>query len=286
MVPSPSDATLFASGSDDGNVCIWSREEKKPREVLKVGYPVTALEWTKDGSGLFVGGIDNQIHVSSSNHSLLREANLADSSSAPSFAPLQLYDLHQKAILYSLSLHTDTITTLRLSPSGSYLFSFGFDSSLKVWDVRPFAISSNDLNPSDSASSTSEQRIYKTLSGAIAPMDNALIKGNWSKDGKRIILGSGDRSCVVWDVESSKMVYKLPGHRGTCTAGDYHPKEPIGEYRSLLHEGSSVDVLTLPCLLFPQSFQVRSMVSYYSERLNRRETSQFVQMDIQTMASL
>lgn len=272
MVPSPSDATLFASGSDDGNVCIWNREEKKPREVLKVGYPVTALEWTKDGSGLFVGGIDNQIHVSSKRDPLLREED--GPTADPSFAflaPVQLYDLHQKAILYSLSLHTDTITTLRLSPSGSYLFSFGFDSSLKVWDVRPFAISSNDLNPSDSASSTSEQRIYKTLSGAIAPMDNALIKGNWSKDGKRIILGSGDRSCVVWDVESSKIMYKLPGHRGTSTAGDYHPKEPIGEYRSLLNEGSSVDVLTPPCLLFPQSFQVRSMVSYYSERLNRRK---------------
>lgn len=64
VAPSPADATLFASGSDDGDVCIWKTEEKQPLETLKVGYPVTALEWTKDGSGIFVGGIDNQIHVS------------------------------------------------------------------------------------------------------------------------------------------------------------------------------------------------------------------------------
>lgn len=62
--PCPSDATLFASGSDDGTMCIWKVDERKPLEVLNVGYPVTAVEWAQDGSGLFVGGIDNQIHVS------------------------------------------------------------------------------------------------------------------------------------------------------------------------------------------------------------------------------
>lgn len=64
VAPSPSDVTLFASGSDDADICIWRVDERKPWEVLKVGYPVTAIEWTKDGSGLFVGGLDNQIHVS------------------------------------------------------------------------------------------------------------------------------------------------------------------------------------------------------------------------------
>ncbi|PWN18438.1 WD40 repeat-like protein [Microstroma glucosiphilum] len=203
VAPSPADATLFASGSDDGDVCIWNTEEKQPLESLKVGYPVTALEWTKDGSGLFVGGIDNQIH---------------------------LYDLHRKQILYSLNLHTDTITSLTLSPSGSYLFSFSLDSTLRVWDVRPFAISSSngdaagEVNEEDRAS---QERLYRTLSGALNGADALLIKGGWSRDGRRIILGSGDRTCVVWDVESEKILYKLPGHRGTCTAAAYHPKEPI-----------------------------------------------------------
>lgn len=64
VAPSPADSDLFASGSDDGDICIWKVDERTPWEVLRVGYPVTALEWAKDGSGLFVGGLDNQIHVS------------------------------------------------------------------------------------------------------------------------------------------------------------------------------------------------------------------------------
>lgn len=67
--------------------------------------------------------------------------------------------------------------------------------------------------------------------------DQLLIKANWSKagtssrgygtSGDRVVAGSGDRTCVIWDVESGKILYKLPGHRGTCTAADYHPREPI-----------------------------------------------------------
>ncbi|CAO1621657.1 unnamed protein product [Parajaminaea phylloscopi] len=197
VAPAPSDATLFASGSDDGDICIWKIDEKKPWEVLKVGYPVTAIEWTKDGSGLFVGGLDNRIH---------------------------LYDLHRKEIIYSLESHTDTITSLRLSPSGSHLLSFSLDSSLKVWDVRPFAVSSGADGDGDGA----EERLQGSYSGAVAGTDSVLIKAGWSRDGKRIVCGSGDRTCVVWDVElAGKILYKLPGHRGTCTAAALHPREPI-----------------------------------------------------------
>ncbi|CAO1635106.1 unnamed protein product [Sympodiomycopsis kandeliae] len=203
VVPCPSDSSLFASGSDDGNVCIWKTDERKPWEVLKVGYPVTALEWTKDGSGLFVGGIDNQIH---------------------------LYDLHRKQILYTLSSHTDTISVLRLSPSGSYLLSYSFDSSIKIWDVRPFAIASDE-------SSQHSERLHKTLTAgnSMGSTDQLLIKANWSKmkihnsnqETSRLIVGCNDGSSIVWNVEQEKILYKLPGHRGTCTAVDYHPKEPI-----------------------------------------------------------
>lgn len=114
----------------------------------------------------------------------------------------QLYDLHRKQILYSLNSHTDTITSLTLSPSGSYLFSFSLDSSLRVWDVRPFAISSSNGDAAGQVSEedrASQERLYRTLSGALNGADALLIKGGWSRDGRRIILGSGDRTCVVWE---------------------------------------------------------------------------------------
>ena len=67
-----------------------------------------------------------------------------------------------------------------------------------------------------------------------------------------VAVGSADRTVVVWDVASRKMVYKLPGHKGIylfniyfvllcmdwiklilglgvgcVTEVDWHPKEPV-----------------------------------------------------------
>lgn len=140
----------------------------------------------------------------------------------------QLYDLHRRKITYTLSAHSDTITSLRLSPSGSYLLSLSLDSSLKIWDVRPFAVAST-TSSDGSGDDPTAQRLSQTLSGALASNESLLIRASWSRDGKRITSGSGDRTCVVWDVESSRILYKLPGHRGTCTAAALHPTEPIGE---------------------------------------------------------
>ena len=35
--------------------------------------------------------------------------------------------------------HTDTITGLSISPDGNFVLSNSMDSSLRKWDVRPFA---------------------------------------------------------------------------------------------------------------------------------------------------
>ena len=43
-------------------------------------------------------------------------------------------------------------------------------------------------------------------------------------------MGGADRTVCIWDVESGKVLYKLPGHKGTVTSVDFHPKEPISAY--------------------------------------------------------
>ena len=93
--------------------------------------------------------------------------------------------------------------------------------------------------------------------GAPAGFENTLLRGAWSKDddGRRVAVGGADRTVCIWEVESGKVLYKvrigrtlylstfscpvqLPGHKGTVTSVDFHPKEPISEYYSfcrLLH---------------------------------------------------
>jgi Prp8 binding protein len=54
---------LVASAADDGLVKIWDIEAKDPIDEIELGYPVTAIKWSEDGQQLFIGGIDNDIHV-------------------------------------------------------------------------------------------------------------------------------------------------------------------------------------------------------------------------------
>lgn len=54
---------LVASASDDGLVKVWDVEAKNPIDEIELGYPVTAIRWSEDGQQIFIGGIDNDIHV-------------------------------------------------------------------------------------------------------------------------------------------------------------------------------------------------------------------------------
>lgn len=189
---------LIVSASDDGRVMVWDPEAKEPLDILEVEYPVTAVAFSDDSSQIYVGGIDNQIHI---------------------------YDLTRKSIILSLRGHMDTITSVSLSPSGSHLLSTAFDDTLRIWDVRPFA---PEPNPADPNANTANPRLYRTLRGTtFGGFENLLIKAGWSADGEKVVAGGADRTCTIWDVESLTILYKLPGHKGTCTAAVFHPREPI-----------------------------------------------------------
>lgn len=81
-----------------------------------------------------------------------------------------------------------------------------------IYDVRPF--------------SSDPMRVYRSLTGAPSGFEQTLIKVSWSKhdNGARIAVGGGDRTVTVWEVETGKVLYKLPGHKGTVTGVDFHPR--------------------------------------------------------------
>jgi len=96
-----------------------------------------------------------------------------------------------------LTGHTDTPTSLSLSPNGSYLLSPSFSSQTIVHDVRPFSPSPN--------------RIHRMLRGAPAGFENTLLRAAWSQDdnGRRAAVGGADRMVCIWDVESCNILYKV-----------------------------------------------------------------------------
>lgn len=126
---------------------------------------------------------------------------------------IRVWDLRKKAPVYSLLGHRDTITALRVSPDSQSLLSYAMDATVRTWDVRPFAPT---------------ERAIRTFDGATAGIEQNLLGASWDGEGRKIAAASGDGTVVVWSSETGKLMYKLPGHRGTVNCAEFAPgKEPI-----------------------------------------------------------
>ncbi|KAH8808079.1 WD repeat-containing protein-like protein [Xylogone sp. PMI_703] len=167
---------ILISGSDDGYRHLGSPDKSG----------LTAVALAEAGNELYSGGIDNDIKV---------------------------WDMRRKAVVYSMLGHTDTISSLRVSPDSQTLLSNSMDSTVRTWDIRPFAPT---------------ERHIRTFDGAPAGMEKNLIRASWNPDGKKIAAGAGDGTAVVWSSETGKLLYKLPGHKGTVNCAEFSPaSDPI-----------------------------------------------------------
>lgn len=123
------------------------------------------------------------------------------------------WDLRKTAApVWTLSGHADTLCSLKVDPEGSFLLSSSMDGTLRIWDVRAYA---------------PEQRCTKVLRGIAHGIDKSLLRANWSADGGMVGCGSADRNVYLFDSLSGTTKYCLPGHTGSVTEVDFHPKQPI-----------------------------------------------------------
>ena len=179
---------MLVSGSDDGCIGFWDSRQKRAIDFIETEFPITSIAVAEAGNELYSGGIDNDIKV---------------------------WDMRKKAVAYSMAGHTDTVTSLQVSPDTQALLSNSHDGTVRTWDIRPFA-------PTD--------RHIKTYDGAPGGLERNLIRASWDPKGERIATGSGDRTVVVWDVRTGKLLYKLPGHKGTVNDVRFSPgDEPISK---------------------------------------------------------
>lgn len=179
---------LLLSGSDDGYIGIWDPRQKAAVDFMDTGFPVTAVVLAEAGNEIYSGGIDNDIKV---------------------------WDVRKQEVIYTLRGHTDTVTSLEISPDSQTLLSNSHDSTVRTWDIRPFA-------PVD--------RSMRTYDGAPTGLEKNLIRASWDSKGAKICAGAGDRTVVVWDARSGKLLYKLPGHNGVVNDVRFSPtEEPISK---------------------------------------------------------
>jgi WD40 repeat protein/tRNA A-37 threonylcarbamoyl transferase component Bud32 len=93
--------------------------------------------------------------------------------------------------------HSESVSSVAISPDGKWIVSGSRDSTVKVWD-----------------SSTGQELL--TLRGHTGPVNGVAI----NPDGQRIVSGSADRTVKVWDAASGKELLTLKGitHWVNCVA--------------------------------------------------------------------
>jgi len=176
---------LICSGSDDNMVKVWDRRKKGEIMSFDSKYQVLSVAFNNSAEQVFSSGVDNAV---------------------------KCWDMRKNGLLYQLNGHTDSPTGLSLSPDGNFLASNAMDSTIRVWDVRPYA---------------SQERCLKVLRGHSHNFEKNLLKASWSPDGEMIAGGSADKHVYIWEFASGKILFKLPGHIGSVNETAFHPQEPI-----------------------------------------------------------
>lgn len=125
---------------------------------------------------------------------------------------INVWDLKKRGLHYSMMGHLDTITGLSVSPDGYHLLSNSMDNTLKSWDISAF---------------TTMSRLEKTFVGHEHNFEKNLLRCSWCPNGNLITAGSSDRNVFIWSFNTSDIVYKLPGHRGSVNEVVFSPREPL-----------------------------------------------------------
>ena len=180
--------SLVASAGDDGALVVSDMRTKKSVHTLKGKQMLPLMACAFFQSGNFVA-------------------------SAGVSGNVDVWDLRKGAISYTMSGHTEPVTALELSPDGTKLLSNAMDNTVRLWDVQPYASGSS--------------RQIRAMTGAQHNFEKNLLRLAWSQDGRHCVAGSADRSVYIWETASGRVLYALPGHKGSVNCVDISPKEPI-----------------------------------------------------------
>lgn len=212
----------------------------KPTSIPKVSLPadaalpILAVASNQDGSLIFSAGIDDTISAWDP-RTLSSNKGIQLSSNKSNINMTRITGLDQP--IFTLRGHSDTVTSLRVSPDNEMLLSNSMDSTTRTWNIRPFA------------SSAASSRSIKIYNGAPAGVESRILRSCWStfpdsllpsssfatsntlssasSAGSLIASGAGDNTCVIWDSKTARLLYKLPGHAGPVTDVCFSPIEPV-----------------------------------------------------------
>ncbi len=112
--------------------------------------------------------------------------------SAPQFIQ-KIQPINQ--IIYTLSGHSDSVTTLAISPDGKILVSGSYDKTIKLWNLIT-------------------GKILKTLEGHKAAVKSVAL----TPDGEILASGSDDNTVKIWNLNTGKLLRTLSDNEEAVTS--------------------------------------------------------------------
>lgn len=187
-------SNVIVSGGDDRVLYVGDDRSRNVSGSIQHEYQVTACKLGTDGNTVYTGGVDNIVRAFD-----IRMMNGGEGKGAEE--------------LFNLQGHTDTITGITLGGIGSMsLYTNSMDSTIRAWDVSPYASSNNRTswcNSTNGTSHDSEKRLLR-------------IRYNLTPSGEGLITAGSSDGCVsVIDGDTGVVKFKLPGHKGAVTDAEW-----------------------------------------------------------------
>lgn len=212
-------ARLDADSPQAGLAEIVSRSpQPTPPESYQHSIPVTALQFSHDGTELFAAGYHEVTVWNVSDGSLARRiTNIGQRTSGLDLSPdgtllvvgdgspgrtgsVRLVDAAAGQVKQVIGTAGDLVLDVRFSPDGSKVAAATVETGVKIYNV---ADGSESL--------------------ALASHSDWVTCVAWSPDGSKLVSGSRDKTCKLFEVESGELKHTYAGHGKPVRGIVFHP---------------------------------------------------------------
>ena len=216
----------FASVDGDGNVIIWSLDDKALQNILcKRSCGISCVDISPQGNQIAFVDYDNNIEIWDIRH-------IEKLCEIKSEWIIHHYDIG--VVPPPTGKHNGSILSIAFSKDGNHIITTSEDKTVKMWDVSTGQLIGNFIGHSDyvySASFSPDNRqiiscsrdytiriwdvktsqLQKKLTGHVRQVVTVV----YTHDGKKIVSGSTDKTIKIWNVSDGRLERTLEGHAHT-----------------------------------------------------------------------
>ena len=201
---------IIASSSADRSIKIWNFQGQILRNIRVVGSP-------------------SDVKITPNGQYVIASAGKV----------IDLYDIEQGRLAFSLRGHEGNIRKFAISPDTKYLATASLDKTIKIWDLATrkeirtltghrdwvlavtFTPDGQKVISSGGGKNNNIINIWDVNSGKL--ITSLTGHKDWintlaiTPDGNFLVSGSHDKTIKVWDFSQNKLVKTLEGHKGWVT---------------------------------------------------------------------